>query len=172
MIIHIPSLSDAPEYYHYYFNLVPENNLIDALENNMRHTVEMMHSIAEDAYAHAYASGKWTIAEVFQHIIDCEKILSYRAFRFSRFDATPLAGFNEDEYIVASRSHPLSVAQLNMHYEMIRRQSIQMFQSMDEDMLNFKGTANRLQMNARGIGFMLAGHNIHHCNIIRERYLQ
>lgn len=171
MIITKPPYADAPEYYHQYFNLVPENNLLEALKNSMQLTIQQMQSLDKQMYVYAYAPGKWTIAEVFQHIIDCERILCYRAFRFSRFDDTPLAGFNEDHYIEASRSYPLEVEKLSTHYSILRQQTILLFESMNNDMLNYKGTANQLQMNARGIGFMLAGHNIHHCNVISERYL-
>lgn len=171
MIITKPSLNDAPAYYHTYFNLVPENDLIAALDRSMQKTLKIMKALKEENFQYAYAPGKWTIAEVFQHIIDCEKVLSYRAFRFSRFDATPLSGFVEDAYIEASRRHPLSMEKLISHYELLRLQSIAMFESMDDEMLDFKGVANQLSMNARGIGFMLAGHNIHHVHVVETRYL-
>jgi len=171
MHITLPDYATAPLYYHQYFNLVKNNNLIVDMHQSKSDTLELFNGIPDEEYSFAYAEGKWTIAEVLQHIIDCERIMMYRAFRFSRFDATPLSGFNEDDYIEAARKNTISVTQLKNEYSLLRSSSILMFENMNEEMLDFIGIANQLNLTARAIGFMMVGHNLHHCNVVRDRYL-
>ncbi|MBK7559373.1 MAG: DinB family protein [Chitinophagaceae bacterium] len=166
-----PNYSDAPKYCHYYFDLVTENNLLDALQNSYKETLTLIASIPTEKENYSYAERKWTTKDVLRHIIDCERVYAYRAFRFSRFDDTELPGFDENQYIIHSQKIQSDLQSLKDEYSNIRESTLNLFKPMTENMLDFKGTANTAGFTARGLGYMTVGHNIHHCNFIKTHYL-
>src|SRR5215469_17676454 len=91
-----PDLSRVPEFYHNYINYVPENDLMTAFKNQTPVVIDFFQKIPADKIDHAFAEGKWTIRQVLQHIVDAERVFSYRALRFARKDQTPLPGFDEN----------------------------------------------------------------------------
>lgn len=161
---------DAPPYYHPYFDLIQTNDLILELEKSKETTQKLFLAIKDENYA--YAENKWTIKEVLQHIIDCERIFAYRALRFSRLDPTELAGFDENDYINNIKPLQNNLNELLSEYLDVRNSSIKMVQPMTDKMFDFKGTANQFSLSARVLGFMMVGHNLHHCRIIETRYLK
>ena len=171
MTIEKPKAEDAPKYYQNYLSLISENNLADALQNSMNNTLKFISSIPKEKEEHRYAEGKWTVKEVFGHIIDCERILAYRATRFSRKDSTDLPGFEQDNYAPNANTSQRTLAEMADEYKAVRQASIALFSYMTPDMLDFKGTANKTVVTARSIGWFIAGHDIHHCKVIKERYL-
>ena len=96
----------APQYYHYYFDLVETNNLPVELAKNATEVADHIRLTTQEKWNHAYAEGKWTVAQVIRHIIETERIFAYRAMRFSRLDATPLPGFDENAYICLLYTSP------------------------------------------------------------------
>jgi hypothetical protein len=170
-MIQKPNYADTPAYCHPFFDLVEGNDLIAALESSRDSALELMAS-AKHREDFAYAPGKWTVKEVFRHILDGERIYVYRALRFSRFDPTDLPGFEEDDYILNARTMQYSLADLREEFVHVRGATIALFRPMTDAMLDFKGTANGATTTARGIGYMAVGHCLHHCRVVRERYLQ
>ena len=170
-MIHKPDYKSSPEYCLYYFNLVKEDDLTEALEKSRDMTLELISAVPEEKENYCYAEGKWTLKQVMSHIADCERIYAYRALRFSRKDNTQLAGFEEDEYAVNSNTAQRSLKDIIEEYRTIREANIILFGYMTDEMLDFKGLANDMLYTPRSLGWMAAGHNIHHCNIIKERYL-
>ena len=167
-----PSLySAAPNYYIYYYNLIESNDLLHELRKNAEEGVAFMDSIPENRYDFVYASGKWSIAQVLRHIIETEIIFAYRALRFSRFDETPLSGFNENDYIEKLNSVAFSKSKIIHEYRAVREATISLFECMTPEMKSFMGTANGLSVNAEMLGFMIVGHAIHHMDIVEGRYL-
>jgi hypothetical protein len=167
-----PSLySIAPNYYIYYYNLIESNDLIHELRRNGEECVAFMESISEDRYDFAYDARKWTISQVFRHIIETERVFAYRALRFSRFDETPLAGFNENDYIERLNSIAFPKKKLIHEFKALRDSTISLFESMNSEMIGFMGTANGFSVNAEMLGFMIVGHTIHHMDIVESRYL-
>jgi hypothetical protein len=166
-----PNYSDAPQYCHYYFDLVEQDNLIDALKKSYEETLTLIASIPKEKENYSYAAGKWTTKEVLRHIIDCERVYAYRAFRFSRFDNLELAGFDENQYITNSQEIEWDLLTLKDEYSNVRKSTLNLFMPMTEKMLDFKGTANKVNFTARGLACMTVGHNIHHCNFIKTHYL-
>jgi hypothetical protein len=162
---------DAPEYYHYYFDLVNTDDLLTALAQNKQQTLAFLKNISEKQQHFSYAQGKWTINEVMQHIIDTERIFQYRAFRFSRKDVAELHGFNEDDYIDNIKDCSLNLADLINDFEAVRHSTEHLFKNMNDTMLDFRGTANKIEASARQLGFMIVGHGMHHLKVIEERYL-
>lgn len=163
--------SDAPDYSHYYLDLVIENDLMEALQNSHNETIKLIESIPTEKENYSYAEAKWTTKEVLRHIIDCERVYAYRAFRFSRFDNTELAGFDEFEYITHSRKTEWSLHQLKEEYSNVRGATLNLFMPLTNEMLDFKGISNKVNFTARGLGYMTVGHNVHHCNFLKANYL-
>ena len=169
--MHKPDPTQVPPYYHYYIGLVKQDHLIEALDASAAETEALIASLTEEQGHSAYAPGKWTAHEVLRHIIDCERIFAYRALRFSRFDATPLNGFEEDDYILNAKEIPTSNAMTLADFRAVRASTRVLFEQMTEKMLDATGQANGLSVNVRGIGYMVVGHSLHHLKVIREKYL-
>lgn len=163
--------NEAPTYFHYYYGLIPSNDLLVALEEDLYATLDILNSITSEKENFAYAPGKWTTKEVFKHIIECERIFAYRALRFSRFDSTPLPGFDENDFIENSKQINQSLAELITEFELVRKSTIALFKYMSPEMLQFQAHANNTTCSTRAIGFMIVGHCIHHCNFVRKSYL-
>lgn len=161
----------VPSYYQHYFNLVKEDNLHEALLNSKATTLQMLAGISAEKENHAYAENKWTVKQVLNHIIDTERIFSYRALRFSRKDATPLQGFDENSYAQNAVLTHLPISSLIEEFEAVRTATILQFNNLSNDALDLEGEANQVVFTPRILGFIIAGHNIHHCNILQERYL-
>lgn len=148
-----------------------ESDLVSALTNSMQLTLEIFKNIAADKETFRYAEGKWNFREMLGHLIDAERIFAYRALRFARLDPTPLPPFEEDDYAEASDADMKSLSILIEEYKLIRKSTLLLYHSLTDMMLDFPGTASDKKVTARGIGFMIAGHNYHHCKILQERYL-
>jgi hypothetical protein len=164
--------TQAPPYCHYYFDLIQTDNLMAELQQNKALVLDTLAAFSETQAEIAYAPGKWTVKEVFRHLMETERILAYRALRFSRMDPTPLPGFEEDEYILQAKEMKYDLTDLNLEFKALRDSTIQLFKPMTEGMLNFTGLANQVHYTPKTLGFMIIGHAIHHCNILKTRYLK
>ena len=115
--------------------------------------------------------GKWTIKELVQHIIDAERVLSYRALRFARRDATDLAGFEEDDYVKNSNGDTRDYNDLLVEFSAVRNATILLFNSFTDEALQRIGSASGSIISVRALGFIISGHLQHHLTIIKERYI-
>jgi hypothetical protein len=166
-----PDLNTVPEYYHKYIAKVPENNANEAIRNNTTEAVEFLKSIPADKWDYRYAEGKWSIKELIQHIIDTERIFSYRALRMARKDHTPLPGFDENDFATASKAGKRNAQSLLEEFEAVRKSTDLLIESFDDDQLGSIGVANNQNISVSGIAFIIPGHVKHHLNVIKERYL-
>lgn len=158
-------------YYEPYLIKTKDITLKEGLRNNRETVLSFLKSIPENKLEVRYAEGKWTIKEVLLHIIDTERIFSYRALRIARQDPTSLAGYDQDAYVSPSKANERSFKSLLDEYKAVRQASITLFDSFDDKMLLQKGTASHSVISVRALSFILIGHENHHCEIIRERYL-
>jgi hypothetical protein len=165
-----PSADEYLPYYDRYIALVPEGNLVDTLVEQHRDTLRMLRSVDDERGLHAYAPGKWTIKEVIGHLSDAERIFAYRALRFARGDAEPVAGFDENAYVPAGRFNDRPVTDLADEFQAIRSATVHLFRYLDEDEMARRGTANGAAISVRALGFVIAGHERHHAKLLRERY--
>ncbi|HLK27793.1 MAG TPA: DinB family protein [Puia sp.] len=161
----------AAEFYHKYINATKENDVIKALKKNSDNFEKLLKKIPNKKINYAYADGKWTIKELLQHIIDAERVFAYRALRFSRKDATPLASFDENSWAVNSRGTERKWDDLIKEFKSLRKSTELLFESFNDEQLLAKGTASNHEINVLALGFIAAGHVAHHENIIKERYL-
>ena len=124
-----------------------------------------------EKYLHRYAAGKWTIKETLVHISDDERIYAYRALRFARNDSTELPGFEQDDFARASNANARDLNDILDELATVRNATISLFNSFDEEALLRKGRADGKIMSVRAAAYHIAGHELHHMNIIKARYL-
>lgn len=167
-----PEPDEYPAHAATYIDLVAgDGRLLDHLERARRATVERFRAMPEETLLHRYAPGKWSIKEVLVHIVDDERIYSYRALRFARGDLTPLPGFEQDPFAAASGADERPVTDILAEYAAVREATIALFRGLPETALLRSGVADGSRSSVRALGYHLAGHEIHHVKLIEERYL-
>jgi hypothetical protein len=165
--------TDYAPYYATYINQVENDDCIEALEENMNDFVNFIDNfVPNEKYEYRYQPEKWSIKEIVQHIIDAERIFAYRAIRFARFDKTPLASFEENDYVDVCRANVREMKDLLQEFLLVRKSTIKMFESFSDEMISNKGTASDREIKVLAIGFIISGHAIHHQKVIKERYLK
>lgn len=166
------SKSEYPPYYERYIsNLSSDMDLFEELEASHHYFIKFVQDIPLEKHDYRYDIGKWTIKEIIQHLIDCERIMTYRALRFSRNDKTELAGFDENSYADNSNGNQRHLKDLLMEFSLVRHSTLTLFKSFSNEALAQKGIANTVEMSVRALGFMIIGHQEHHKKVFRERYL-
>ncbi|MCL6573249.1 MAG: DinB family protein [Bacillus sp. (in: Bacteria)] len=170
-MLKFPMASEYPVYYQPYVNLVPEGIILPILKRDLVNTIELFEAISEGDSHFRYATIKWSIKEVLNHMTDTERIMSYRLLRVGRGDQTALAGFNENDYVESSQYSKLPIKNILEDFIATRKATITLIQNMPEGAWANKGFANNAEITARAIVYIIAGHAIHHCKIISERYL-
>jgi hypothetical protein len=169
----IKSVPDSSKFlfFNRYIDLVKSDDLIFSLKENLLSFTDLINGIPAEKLDYKYAEGKWSIKEVVGHIIDTERIFSYRSLRYARKDATPLPGFDENDFANNSNAGQRNIEDLMDEFIAVRHSTVLLFNSFDDDMLDFQGTGSNISLTARAIGFATLGHCIHHSNILLERYL-
>ena len=165
--------SNLPPHHPYlthYINLVKQDELLPALEASILLLSELSVADFKGKELYAYAEGKWTTQEVLQHIIDTERVMTYRAMRFARKDTTELPGFDENHYSDHSFANKRSMQAILDEMVLMRKSTIALYQSLNDEQLVFVGTANGNKNCAATIGFFTIGHALHHLNVLQERY--
>lgn len=166
------NLETIPHAYKNYVKQVDESDVLQALRISGHRTQELVHAIKPERADFAYAPGKWTIRELLCHMIDAERIFTYRALRFSRNDKTPLEGFDENTYAPQANASARSLKKIADEMGHLRTSTIDLFESFNEEMLIRKGSANKNEISLVALGFIIAGHEMHHCKVLAERYLK
>src|SRR5258708_6669446 len=166
-----PDLIRVPEFYHNYINQVKEDDLMTAFANQTPVLFNFLQTIPKGKYDHAYAAAKWTIREMLQHLIDAERVFSYRALRFARKDDTPLPGFDENLFAQNSKANKRDWNDLVEEFRAVRKATELLYNSFDEEQLNASGIASNSSNYVLGFGFISIGHSLHHIKLISERYL-
>jgi uncharacterized damage-inducible protein DinB len=166
-----PDLSRVPQFYHAYINLVPDDDLNAHLQKNKKDMADFLAAIPEEKWTFRYAEGKWNVKELVQHLIDSERIFSYRALCIARGEKASLPGFDENQYAALSNAGARSKESLLQELNAVQTATALLFQSFDETQLERTGTANNNPIQVRTIGFITVGHLLHHKNILQERYL-
>ena len=171
-MLELPANEYAPFYKPYILAAATSDlGIIENLQDSLNQFFELLSSLPEEKQLFAYAEKKWTIKELVQHMIDAERVMSYRALRISRGDKTSLAGFDENDFVSNSNANLIPFIELLKEFSLVRKSSIAMFKGFTDEMLCCKGTASEAQVSVRALGHILTGHVLHHLNIIKERYL-
>ncbi|MBS1605939.1 MAG: DinB family protein [Bacteroidetes bacterium] len=168
----IPKSALIPaEFYQGYIDLIKEEDFREAIRKNTKQFRKLTEGISRKKFDYAYADGKWTIREMLQHIIDAERVFSYRALTFSRKDASPLPGFDENNWAAQAGGSNRRWKDLLEEFASVRQATQYLYDSLSDDQLTFAGQANGRPLNGYTLGFIIPGHVAHHMRILRERYL-
>ena len=172
MIITDLSPKEFDNYFQRYIDRVTnDNDLLTTLVKGKNKTIDFFTSIPDTRLEYRYAMDKWTIKEVLQHIIDTERIFAYRAFRIARNDKLPLAGFDQNEYIIPSRANKKRISNLIKEFSVTRDFTISILESLTNKDLNCIGVSSNKPLSSRAAFFIIVGHELWHNTIIKERYL-
>jgi hypothetical protein len=167
-----PDNTEYFEYYDKYVQLVPQGNLLDQFRTVHEQTQKLVLSLSEKKLNYRYAEGKWCIKEIVIHLADGERVFAYRALRFARKDTTPLQGFDENLYAPQSKASERKIGDILREFSAVRAASIELFKSFDDEALKRKGIANDKEISVRALAYIILGHELHHLNVIKERYLK
>lgn len=163
-------LEFMPDYFDKYINEVDDIEVTDALR---KYGTELLKSYRQQLIQTGnkiYEENKWTVKEILQHLIDCERVFCYRALAFARKDQTNLPGFAEDEYAEASDPDDRSIDEIISDFEASRNSTIKMFESFNDEMLMNHGISNNTKISVLAIGFVIAGHTLHHMKVLHNKY--
>lgn len=169
-----PGKDEYPAYSEIYMELVGGGgNVLQQLEENFLAVKTLMYGLPEEKLLYRYAEGKWSLKEVLVHLVDDERIFAYRALRFARNDGTEVAGFEQDDYAQYSGADKRSLDSIFEEYEAVRHSTICLFNGLPAEALLRSGahTGNVNRRTVRAMAYHIAGHELWHFNIIKERYL-
>lgn len=164
-------MTEFEKYIQRYLDLVPSENWIEELKNSGKQTLEIYESLSEEQANFAYAEGKWSLKTLLQHLIDTEKVFAYRAMRFSRNDQSLVSGFDEESWADNSYAENRTLKSLIKEFKVTRKQSSIFFKTLPAEALQLIGIVNGNEIKVETIGKLTVGHNLHHLNIIKGRYL-
>lgn len=167
-----PLIEEFPEYTRSYIQLIPEGNIVDLLEAQQTETLKLLSNITEAETKYRYAEGKWSLCEVIGHLTDTERIMAYRLLRISRGDQTPLSGFSENDYVKEGCYYLRSLSELLEDYQTVRRSTLSLMKGVPQSGWGRTGIANSYKISAAIIPYMIAGHELHHIKIIKNKYLK
>lgn len=166
-----PSQGDYGAFYETYVSKVPEHDILEAFKKHTADVLEFLESIPAHKLNFAYATGKWTVKQVLQHMTDAERIFAYRALRFARKDNTPLASFDENSFAAEAQVEHRDWMDMVEEFQLVRLSSEHLFKSLQEEELKRSGIASGVPVSVLSLGYILVGHAIHHMGILKERYL-
>ncbi len=166
-----PDQSEFLPYYGKYIALVPEGDVVTTLETQMRESTAFLTGLPKGVSTYRYAPGKWSVNEMVGHVIDSERIFAVRALRFARADTSPLPGFEQDDYVRNSSYDAYPLAELATELESVRQSTLFLFRHCSEEAWMRRGTASNAEVSVRALAYIIAGHERHHWEILRTRYL-
>ena len=171
MIVARPAANEYAPFYAGYISAVPDGDLIQLLDSQRDETMQLLGGLDDAKARHRYAEGKWTIAEVLGHVMDGERVFTYRALTFARGDASPLPSFDENAWAVVSNAGRRALRGLLAEYLAVRSATIELFRSFGAEEFARAGVASKNPVSVRALAYIVVGHEKHHLRILRERYL-
>jgi len=167
-----PEPDEFPAYARIYIDRIPaDGRLLEHMAASLASTVALVRSLSDATLLRRYAPDKWTLKQVLVHVIDDERIYTYRALRFARGDSTELPGFEQDDYARLCGADERRAADILAELAAVRESTIALFRGFDDAALLRSGVADGKRASVRALGYHIAGHEAHHMAIVRERYL-
>ena len=165
-----PQAEEFPLFYKGYVDTVSDDVLAE-LEQQIKTFPDLLRNVPQEKASFAYAEGKWTIKELAGHVIDTERIMSYRTLRIARNDATPLPGFDENDYVSNAHFADRSLESLADEFAALRKSTMYLIRSLNEVEITRSGISNEKPISVRALIYIMAGHVNHHSAILKQRYL-
>lgn len=166
-----PAEDEYPPYCRGYVALLPEGDIVEVLEAQGEETLALVRGITGERAGFRYAPGKWSVREVLGHLSDTERIMANRALRIARGDRTPLPGYDENAYVADAGFDARTLRDLAAELSVVRRATLLLFGGLPEEAWLRRGVANGSEVSVRALACIIAGHEAHHREILRERYL-
>jgi hypothetical protein len=166
-----PRADEYAEYYGKYVSLVPEGDIVETLSKQSGETLAMLRSIPEERAGHAYGPGKWSIRQLVGHVIDTERIFAYRALAIARGERASLPGMEQDEYMEHASFDGRTLESLCEEFGHVRRANVLMMRGFDAEAWARRGVASDNEVTVLALAHIIAGHELHHVNVLRARYL-
>lgn len=163
-------IDPMPEYWERYIKLVDDVELSEAFDDSIRKLEELDRTALTRIADKTYSPGKWTIKDIVQHLTDGERVMSYRALLFARRDGQIPLGFDQDLFAANSGANRRTFDELLDELVSVRRATKALYDSFDDDMLKARGVNWEVEISVTELGFTILGHQIHHLNVIAERY--
>jgi uncharacterized damage-inducible protein DinB len=159
-------------YFEQYIKLVysEDSSILESLKSAQKEFESLLRNVPKEKHGFSYAEGKWTLKEVIQHVIDTERIFCYRALCFARNDKTSLPGYDQDIFVENDNANDRNYYDLLEEMEVLRKSTIQLYKSFSKEALLRTGVASKEKMSVRALGYLFSGHQIHHLNVVKERY--
>ena len=163
-------MTEFQKYIQRYLDLIPSQNWMEEMAKSEVETLQIYSTLNDETALYKYEEGKWTLKEMLLHIIDTERIFQYRALSFARNETQDLLGFDENLFAENSLANERTLKSLIDEYKANRQSSIILFENFSEKVLAKTGTSSGNRISVKQLGYLIIGHNLHHLNVIRERY--
>ncbi len=170
MAIGRPKKGEFAPFHENYINLAPKGNILSSLRKTFKETQAEFSKFPVEAHDRGYAEGKWSLKQKLAHMIDTERVFMFRALWFSKNDRQPLPGFNQDDWMAATDVSGRTLADLLKEFKAVRENTIFMVKNMTDEQSKRTGKASTWMVSARAMIYATVGHNVHHINLLRERY--
>ncbi len=167
-----PEPSEHNAYYRLYIDQVPEGNILDLLRDTLEQTLQTLRAVPESRGDYRYEPGKWTVKDVVGHMVDTERVFTYRALSMARTDPAALPEMDQDLYAEANNTDDRTLKSLLDELEAVRQGSLALFASFDAAAAARTGTASGFPFTVRTFPYIIVGHEIHHRRVLEERYLK
>ncbi len=165
-----PGPGEHNAYYSRYIDQVPDGDILDVLERQVVETAALLRSVPPDGETFRYEPGKWSIREVVGHVIDTERVFGYRSVHFARGDAAALPSMEQEDWARASNAHARPLRDLVAELEAVRRGHVLFLRGLEPAMALRRGVASGFEFTVRSMPWIIAGHELHHVRLLRERY--
>lgn len=166
-----PAKTDYAEYYQKYIDLIDGDDIIKILSTLNKEASDVFNSFPQSKGDYSYSAGKWTVKEVIGHMMDTDRIFAYRALSIARGEKQPLPSFDQDEYVKNGKFYLRELSDLTYEYRLLRESNILLFKGFDESVYSNRGIAANKEVTVLALMWMIAGHQKHHLNILREKYI-
>jgi hypothetical protein len=166
-----PEPGEFLPYYGRYIDLVAPGDVISTLAAQMSDTQALLRGLPASVGKYRYAPDKWSVNEMVGHLLDAERIFSTRALRFARRDSTPLPSFEQDDYVRNAAFDDFPLGELAAEWENLRRSTVLFFSHLTEEAWTRRGIASGGEVTVRALAYIIAGHELHHRQILQTRYL-
>ena len=169
-MINRPQPDEYPAYAAGYVNLVGNGPILEILEYQQQNTYNFFVKMDPDKAGYTYADSKWTVKQVLGHMVDTERVFAYRALVFSR-EAVELPGFDQDVYMEKATFNSRTLEDIANEFKSVRESSLHLLRSITDEQQTQKGIASGNPVSVRALAYLIAGHEMHHIKILKERYL-
>lgn len=171
LVVARPQPGEYAPYYERYISLIRAEDVLLTLDSQRRQMLLLLCGRDESEGDFRYAPDKWSAKEVLGHVCDTERIFAYRALRISRGDRTPIEGFEQDDYVRNGPWRRLPLAEAIEDYIAARRATLTLLRNLDEAAWSRRGIANKNEISVRALAYIIAGHELHHRQVLEEKYL-